>query len=152
LLKKCGYNKPLSKRPFALYHGETQQKARITLRQLKMSSPKLPKGGLFQEEHMKESNFYDFEEHSPVISNIIINRPYLPNFQEAMEGQEVIILDNIDHPDCDMDYELTGELELCERGIITGSDLFSFVKNNVHYFKSFRFDDDSINSLTHLID
>jgi hypothetical protein len=138
---KCGYNKPLSKRPINTYswvngtedyHDPLRRDDVIT---------QASQVGLFQEEHMKEPNFYGFEEHSPVISNIIINQSYLPNFQEAMEGQAVIILDTIDHPDYDMDYELTGELELCERGIITGSDLFSFVKNNVHYFKSFRFDD-----------
>jgi hypothetical protein len=60
---------------------------------------------------MQEPEVYDFEEYTPLISNITIDPPYLPNFQEPMEGEEVTILDNIDHPDYDMDYEHTEILQ-----------------------------------------
>jgi hypothetical protein len=76
---------------------------------------------------MKEPENNDFEEHSPFISDILTNQPNLSKFQEAMEGQEISVLDNIDHPDYDMDSEHTNILDLCEIGILTPSDLFNFV-------------------------
>jgi hypothetical protein len=101
---------------------------------------------------MKESEDFDLEEHFPAISDIITNQHYLTKFQEAMEGEEVIVLDNIDHPHYDMDYEQhLSILELCEIGIITRSDLFNFVKNNVRDFSSFRFEDGSLNRQAPLI-
>jgi hypothetical protein len=69
-----------------------------------------------------------------------------------MEGEEATILDNIDHPDYDMDHKHSGILELGQKGTLTSLDFFSFVKNQIHDFKSFRSYDHSINQLTSPID
>jgi hypothetical protein len=79
--------------------------------------------GLFQEVNPQEPESYDLEEHTPVVSNVIKDQSYLEQFQKAKESEEVTILDYIDHPDYDMNYENVGVLELYEGNIPTRSDL-----------------------------
>jgi hypothetical protein len=67
---------------------------------------------------MQKPDNYDFEEHTPVISKVIEDQDYLPQFQAVME-EEVTILYNIDHPDYEQDYEDIGILKLCRNYIIT---------------------------------
>jgi hypothetical protein len=55
--------------------------------------------------------------------------------------EEVTILDNIDHPNYEKDHEDIGILKLCINYIITRSDLFNYIKENITDFNSFQFDD-----------
>jgi hypothetical protein len=66
--------------------------------------------------------------------------------------EEVTILDNIDYPDYEQDYEDIGILKQCRNYIITRSDLFNYIKENITDFNSFQFDDHTINQQAPLLE
>jgi hypothetical protein len=99
-LKKCGYNHALSKRPLSTLQWVNGTEDYLNPETGEDVITQASQVSLFQEVNMQEPDNYDFEEQTPIISNVIeVSRP-LPQFQAVME-EEVIILDNIDHPDCE---------------------------------------------------
>jgi hypothetical protein len=65
--------------------------------------------------------------------------------------EEIIVQNNVDHPIYEQDYEDIGILKLCRKYIITRTDLFNHIKENITDFNSFQFDNHTINQQAPLL-
>jgi hypothetical protein len=86
-LKKCRYNNFLSKRPLCTLQWVNRTEDYLNPETRDDVITQASQVGLFKEVSMQKPDNYDFEGHTPVISNIIEDQDYLPQFQAVMEEE-----------------------------------------------------------------